>query len=479
MKRYPMFIGGKWVDARSGEYFDDINPYTGEVYAHVAKGDERDADSAMAAAYEARKAWASTPPAQRAAVLSRAAAILEAERREFAEVLTSEGGGTSNKVLFEISQTMDLLHTAAADCKAILGSTYQTDPEKLSITVRSPKGTVVAISPWNFPLILSMYKVAYALGTGNTVVLKPSSETPVIGLKIGELFQKAGLTPGALNVVTGPGRQLGDALIADERCSLVTLTGSTETGRHVAKKAAERMKETVLELGGKNPLIILSDADLDLAVSTAAFGTFLHQGQICMSVGRIIIEAKAAQAFAEKLAKKAARLAKGDPALPQTVVGPLINDEQVRKVDQLVRDAVDKGAELLHGGRFEGRVYDPTVLLGVNPGMRIYHEEAFGPVASIIPVQDEIEALRVANDNEYGLSAAVLTRDIHKALHLAEGLEAGMVHVNDSTIHAEACCPFGGLKGSGHGREGGRFSIEAYTDLKWLTIQKGVKQYPF
>ncbi len=260
MKRYPMFIGGKWVDARSGEYFDDINPYTGEVYAHVAKGDERDADSAMAAAYEARKAWSSTPPAQRAAVLSRAAAILEAERREFAEVLTSEGGGTSNKVLFEISQTMDLLHTAAADCKAILGSTYQIRSGKTFHHRPQSQRTVVAISPWNFPLILSMYKVAYALGTGNTVVLKPSSETPVIGLKIGELFQKGRSDAGCAQCGGRARKTTGRRLIADERCSLVTLTGSTETGRHVAKKAAERMKETVLELGGKNPLIILSDA---------------------------------------------------------------------------------------------------------------------------------------------------------------------------------------------------------------------------
>jgi aldehyde dehydrogenase (NAD+) len=479
MKTYQMLINGAWVDATSGNVFDDSNPYTGEVYARVAKADEEDAKLAMAAAYNARKPWAATPPLERSRVLFKAADLLEQNMQEFAGVLTNEGGGTFGKVMFEISQTIDLLKTAASDCKAIKGETFQTDPGKISMTVLSPKGTVVAISPWNFPLILSMYKVAYALATGNTVVFKPASETPVIGLKIGELFEKAGLIPGALNVLTGPGSVLGDALIGDERCSLVSITGETVTGRHVAKKAAENLKEYILELGGKNPLIILSDADMDFAVNTAAFGTFLHQGQICMSVGRIIIQEQMVEEFAKRLAAKAAALPKGDPREPATVVGPLINDKQVQSVDALIQDAVAKGAELLHGGKFEGRVFDPTVLKNVTPDMKIYYEEVFGPVASIISVKDENEALDVANDTIYGLSAGVVTRDIHKAFYLAEGLEAGMVHVNDASIDADACCPFGGFKGSGQGREGGRYSIEQYSEIKWVTIQKSVKAFPF
>jgi aldehyde dehydrogenase (NAD+) len=433
----------------------------------------------MAAAFDARKPLSSTPPSERARILFRAARLLEESMQEYVRVLVTEGGGTFGKAMFEIAQTIDLLQTAAGDCKRILGETFQTDPSKLSMTILSPKGTVVAISPWNFPLILSMYKVAYGLGTGNTVVLKPSSETPVIGLKIGELFEKAGLMPGALNVLTGPGALLGDALIADERCSLVSLTGETATGRHVAKKAAENLKEYILELGGKNPLIILADSDVDLAVNTAAFGAFLHQGQICMSAGRIIVEEQIVLEFAKKLAAKAATLPKGDPRQPDTVVGPLINDDQVKKVHALVQDAVHKGASLLHGGSFEGRVYDPTVLSEVQPTMRIYHDETFGPVASIIPVKDAAQALRVANDTLYGLSAGVITKDIHKALYLAEGLEAGMVHVNDSSIDADACCPFGGWKDSGRGREGGRYSVEQYSETKWVTIQKGAKVFPF
>jgi acyl-CoA reductase-like NAD-dependent aldehyde dehydrogenase len=479
MKTYQMFIGGEWVDAASGATFDDLNPYTGDVYARVQKGDEKDADRAMAAAYAARKPWAATPSLDRSNVILKAAAVLEESRMEFAEVLTGEGGSTFGKCMFEISQTVDLLMTAGADAKRILGETFHTEPSKLSMTLRRPKGTVVAISPWNFPLILSMYKVAYGLATGNTVVFKPSSETPVIGLKIGELFERAGLLPGALNVVTGPGSVLGNALIDDDRCSYVTLTGETTTGRHVAQRAAAGLKEYTLELGGKNPLIILADADVDYAVNAASFGVFMHQGQICMSVGRIIVEKPIVEEFAGKLAEKAKSLPAGDPTVPETVIGPLINDEQVSKVDAYVKDAVKAGAKLLAGGTHEGRVYAATVLGDVTRDMRAWQEEIFGPVAPVLAVGDEKEALEVANDTTYGLSAGLITPDLEKAIYLAEGLEAGMVHVNDASIDAEASVPFGGSKWSGQGREGGRYSVDALTEMKWVTIQKEKRSFPF
>jgi acyl-CoA reductase-like NAD-dependent aldehyde dehydrogenase len=479
MKTWKMFVGGQWVDAASRATFDDMNPYTGEVYARVPKGDARDADRVMAAAYGARKLWKSITPRERAQILYKSAQLLEGNRKEFADVLIAEGGGTFGKVMFEISQTVDLLQTAGADCTRLLGETFHTDPTKLSMTIFRPRGTVVAISPWNFPLILSMYKVAYSLATGNTVVLKPASDTPVIGLKIGELFEQAGLPAGTLNVVTGPGNVLGDALIGDDRCSFVALTGETSTGRHVAQKAASKLKEYTLELGGKNPLIILADADMDYAVSAAAFGAFLHQGQICMSVGRIIVEEPIAEKFAKKLAEKAASLPVGDPRLPTTVIGPLINDDQVQKVNAQVKEAVAQGAKLLTGGTYEGRVYRPTVLINVTYDMQAFREETFGPVVSIISVKDEKEALEVANNTVYGLSAGVITKDVQKAIFLAEGLEAGMVHVNDSSIDAEACVPFGGCKWSGQGREGGRYSMEELSELKWVTFQKSLKPFPF
>ena len=479
MKTYRMFIGGEWVDALSGATFEDFNPYTGEVYAKVPKGDAGDADRVMAAAAAARIPYAATPPLLRSQILQRAAETLEASRQEFAEVMIAESGSTFGKAMFEISQTVDLLMTAGADSKRILGETFHNDPTKLSMTMRKPRGTVVAISPWNFPLILSMYKVAYSLATGNTVVLKPASETPVIGLKIGELFEKAGLPAGALNVITGPGSVLGEALVGDDRCSFVAFTGETQTGRKVAQKAAAGLKEYTLELGGKNPVIVLADADIEYAVKSVAFGAFLHQGEVCLSTDRVIVEKAIVEEFSQKLAAFAANLPVGDPSLPGTFIGPIINDEQLRKIDSHVKDAVAKGARLLTGGTYQGRLYRPTVLAGVTPSMQIYHEETFGPVTSIFAANDEKEALAIANDTRYGLSAGIVTKDLQKAIFLAEGLEAGMVHVNDGTVDADACCPFGGSKGSGHGREGGRYSVEHLTEVKWLTIQKGERSLPF
>ena len=479
MSTYQMFIGGQWVDALSGATFDDFNPYTGEIYAKVAKGDAKDADRAMAAAYAARQEWAATPPIARAQILNKAAQLLEAGRPEIADVLIQEGGGAVGKVMFEISQSVDLIETAAADGKRILGETFHFDPTKLSMTIRRPRGTVLAISPWNFPLVLSLYKVAYGLATGNTVVLKPASESPVIGLKIAEIFEKAGLPAGALNVITGPGSVLGDALIDDDRCSFVAITGETVTGRKVAQRAAAKLKPYSLELGGKNPLIILGDADLEYAVKSTVFSAYLHQGEICMSADRIIVEKSIVEAFTGALAGMVPHLPVGDPSLPETYIGPVISDAQIQKIDGHVKDAVSKGAKLLAGGTYEGRLYKPTLLADITPDMKIYYEETFGPVASIIAVDNAEEALKVANDTTYGLSAGVITKDLEKALFLGEGLEAGMVHVNDGTIDADACCPFGGCKGSGIGREGGKYSVEELTEVKWLTIQKTGRMLPF
>jgi acyl-CoA reductase-like NAD-dependent aldehyde dehydrogenase len=476
---YQFLSGGRWVGAKSGETFDDLNPYTGEVYARVQKAGLEDVDALMAGAFAARAPWAATPPAERARILRAAADALEARRMEFREVLTFEGGGTFGKAMFEISQTVDLLRTAAADAERILGEVFHTDPAKLSFTLRKPRGTIVAISPWNFPLILSMYKVAYGLATGNTVVFKPASETPVIGLKIGELFEQSGLPGGALSVITGPGSVLGDALIDDPRASFVTVTGETGTGRHIAQRCASHLKGYTLELGGKNPLIVLADADLDHAVSAAAFAAFFHSGEICMSTDRVIVEAPIADEFAARLAAKAESLRIGDPNDPATDIGPLISDEQVQKVHAHVTDAVAKGATLLAGGTWTDRLYRPTVLTGVAPGMSIYAEETFGPTASVLTARDAAHALEIANDTRYGLSSGVITNDLEKALFLAEGLEAGMVHVGDGSVDAEAPCPFGGCKESGQGREGGRYSIEELTEVKWVTIRKAKKAYPF
>jgi acyl-CoA reductase-like NAD-dependent aldehyde dehydrogenase len=479
MEEAKMYIGGEWVQASSGETFSDLNPATGEVFAEVPKGNEKDADRALQAAFEARKTWANTTPGERAAILYKASELLASRIEEFAPVLINEGGATFGKAMFETGYTVDLIRTAAEDCRRLLGETFPSDHNKLSMTMYRPLGTVVAISPWNFPLLLSVNKVAYGLAAGNTVVLKPASETPVIGLKIADLMAQAGLPAGVLNVLTGPGALLGDYLVQDDRTALITLTGETKTGRYVAQKAAAKLKKYTLELGGKDPLVICEDANMDYAVDAAAFGAFMHQGQICMSVERLIVHEKIAEEFAKRLAAKAETLPVGDPRKPETVIGPLINDQQVNTVHSHVTEAVADGAKVLTGGSHEGRFYLPTVLTGITREMRIFREETFGPTAPIIAFSTDEEALEIANDTEYGLSSGVVTSDLQRALYFAENLESGMVHVNDASVHDEPYCPFGGCKQSGIGREGGRHSMEEMSEIKWVTMQRQQRHFPF
>jgi len=479
MLNLKMFINNEWVDAKSGEVFDDFEPYSGELYAKVPKGGPEDVEAVMKAAYDARAGWASTQPMVRGEILRKVARIIEERRLEFADILQREGGSTFGKAMFEIDATIDLLYTAAADAKLVMGETYHTNLGRFNMSVRRPRGTIVTITPWNFPMILSMYKIAYGLATGNTVVHKPSSDTPHIALKVAEAFQEAGLPAGAFNVITGPGSTLGDLLVADKRCSYVAVTGETTTGRHVAVQAAKHFKEYYLELGGKNPLIILKDADIEYAVKTTIMSGFMHQGEICMSADRIIVEEPFAEEFSARLAEAVSHLPCGDPKDPATFIGPVIHDRQVRHIDSLVKDAVEKGAKLLTGGTYEGRVYAPTVLKDVTPDMKIYYEETFGPVVSIIPVKDVEEALRVANDTKYGLSSAVITSNYENAMFLANSLEAGMIHINGGTVDADSVAPFGGVKESGMGREGGRYSWEEFTEVHWLTMDIRKQQYPF
>lgn len=479
MVNLKMFINNEWVDAKSGDTFEDFDPFSGELYAKVSKAGAEDVEAVMKAAYDARKGWASTPPAERAKLLRTVAELIDQKRMEFVEILQKESGSTFGKSMFEIEATIDLLYTAAGDAKLVMGETYHTNPGRFNMSVRRPRGTIVTISPWNFPMVLSMYKIAYGLATGNTVVHKPSSETPHIALKVAEAFKEAGLPPGVLNVITGSGGTLGELLIADKRCSYVAVTGSTATGHYVAELAAKHFKQYYLELGGKNPLIILKDADMEYAVKTSIMSGLLHQGEICMSADRIIVEEPFADEFAKQLAGFVSHLPSGDPKDPQTFIGPVIHDKQVQDIDAHVKDAVKKGAELLTGGTYEGRVYAPTVLKNITPDMKIYYEETFGPVISIIPVKDAEEALKVANDTKYGLSSGVVTNDYEKAMFLANGIESGMIHINGGTVDADSVAPFGGVKESGMGREGGRYSWEEFTEVHWITMDIKKQQYPF
>jgi acyl-CoA reductase-like NAD-dependent aldehyde dehydrogenase len=374
----------------------------------------------------------------------------------------------------------NMLHSIAGEARRIHGDVMTSDvPGLISIAIRRPLGVVAGISPFNFPIVLSLKKVAFALAAGNTFVLKPSEETSLIGLKMAEIFERAGLPPGVFNVVPGDGLRMAQVLYDDPRVKLISFTGSTRVGRSIATECAKRGKRFVLEMGGKSPLIVLKDADLDYAVDTACFGLFIHQGQICMAGSRIIVEAPIYEDFLKKFAAKAQTLQVGDPRDPHTVIGPLIRSSQCAMIDKKVKDSVAAGARLLCGGKYKGNFYDPTVVADVTPQMEAFRDELFGPVAAVTKANDADHALTLANTSSYGLSSAVLTNNMQLAMKFALELEAGMVHLNGPTVHDEATVPFGGVKDSGMGREGGRWSIEEMTEIKWITIQIGRRQYPF
>lgn len=480
LKVYKLFIDGDWVASRRNDAVDDVNPATGAVFARVQQAGADEVERAIAAAHRAAAGWGATLAGERESLLLRVGDIVKARTAEIRDLLVEECGSAFSKALWEIDYVTDLMRSTAGDVRHVMGETMpMTMPGQLSMSVRRPLGVIAGIAPFNSPFLLSMKKIAFALAAGNTFILKPSEETPISGAIIADVFREAGLPRGVLNVIPGAAQEIGAALLADPRVRMITFTGSTRTGRHLAVEAARHLKRFTLEMGGKSPLIVLKDADLDYAVDAAAFGIFLHQGQVCMASSKVIVERPIFDDFCRKFVAKAEQVRVGDPRDPETVVGPLIRRSQCAFIDGHVRDAADKGAKLLTGGTHEGAFYRPTVLSEVRPDMRIYHEESFGPVVSIIAVEDAEEALRVANDTSYGLSAALITNDLQKALDLSMRLESGMVHVNDTTISDEPHVPFGGVKNSGFGREGGRYSMEEMTEVKWITLQMGKRAFPF
>jgi acyl-CoA reductase-like NAD-dependent aldehyde dehydrogenase len=477
---YSLYIDGKWTPAADGAMADDFNPATGALFARVAQAGRADALRAVEAAYCARASWGRLIVSERAAILLRAADVLASKVDEIREVLIEESGSTFGKSMFEVFYCIDLLRSAAGDARHIFGETLPHSASgQIGMTVRQPLGVIAGIAPFNAPFLLAMKKVVLALAAGNCFVLKPSEETPVTGLKIAEIFHEAKLPSGVLNVVPGSAKDVGDVLLTDPRVRMITFTGSTKVGKLIAVEAAKNLKKVTLEMGGKNPLIVLRDADVDYAVRAGCFGIYFHQGQVCMANSRIIVEAPVFDEFCEKFAARAKTYKVGDPHDPQTVIGPLIRRTQCAFIDEHVADAAAKGAKVLTGGTHQDSFYQPTVIAGVTPEMRIYSEESFGPITSIIKVDSAEEALKIANDTSYGLSAGVITNDLQKAMDLALRLEAGMVHINDTTVSDEPHVPFGGIKNSGFGREGGNYSMEEMTELKWITIQLGQRQFPF
>ncbi len=474
------YIGGKNIEVPPSAFSDVVNPANQRPFARIFMAQEQHMRAAIDAADAAKKSWADTVPAQREGLLMRAADELEKASEEMIELLIDEAGSTFGKAHFEIPFAANLVRSIAGEARRIHGDVFPSDvPGLISMAIRRPLGVVAGISPFNFPVVLSLKKVAFALACGNTMVLKPSEETSLVGLKLAEIFARAGVPAGVFNVVPGDGAAMAKVLFDDPRVKLISFTGSSAVGRIIAVECAKRGKRCVLEMGGKSPLIILKDADLDYAVNTACFGIFIHQGQICMAGSRIIVEAPVYEEFLKRFVAKAQTMKVGDPRDPHTIIGPLIRSSQCPMIDKKIKEAVAGGARLLTGGKYESNFFHPTVLADVTPEMAAFRDELFGPVAAVTKANDPNHALALANSSSYGLSSAVLTNDLQLAMHFALELEAGMVHLNGPTIHDEGTVPFGGVKDSGMGREGGRWSTDEMTEVKWVTIQTGRRQYPF
>ena len=474
-------IDGAAAPAVSGATYARRDPVTGAVASEAAAASEADAVKAVEAASHAFPAWSETGPGERRALLLKAADLLEARADEFIKPMTEEIGATAPWAGFNVHFAASMLREAAGLTTQIVGEIIPADkPGVISLAVRQPAGVVLGIAPWNAPVILGVRAIAAPLACGNTVILKSSEVCPATHHLIGQIMNEAGFPKGVVNVISNApddAPKVVAALIAHPAVKRVNFTGSSRVGKMIAKLAAEHLKPVLLELGGKAPLIVLDDADIDAAVDAAVFGAFANQGQICMSTERLVVDAKVADAFVDKLAKRAAALPSGDPR-GHVVLGSLVNIGAAERMDELIADAVGKGGKVVAGGKRNGAIVEATVIDHVTPAMRIYREESFGPVKPVVRVQGEEEAIRVANDTEYGLSSAVFSRDVQRALNVAKRIESGICHINGPTVHDEAQMPFGGVKSSGYGRFGSKAVIAEFTDLRWITIE-GPQRYPF
>lgn len=479
MKEYKLFLAGEWVETKSGRIIEDINPADGSVFAKVHAAGKEELETAIVKGTEAQKEWAGMLPEEREKVLLKAADHMEANLADYAQILIDESGSCFMKAMDEVAQTVNIFRTAAGECRRLDGGVVPDDMNgEFSYWIRQPLGLVAGIGPFNYPLLLCANKVVFGLAAGNSFILKPASDTPLSGVIIAECLEAAGLPKGVFSSLPGRADIIGDGLVEDERVKMIAFTGSTKVGSQIAVKAASHLKKYTLEMGGKNPIIILKDADLEKAVETTLFGAYFHQGQICMATGRVIVEQSIYDEFCEKLLERVKNLKIGDPHDVMTIIGPLINVKQCDIIDEQIQDAVSKGAELLCGGYHEGAFYHPSLLKDVTPEMTIFHEESFGPVTSVICAKDAEDALSICNNNKYGLASALMTNNLSLAMKLAPRMESGMVHVNDSTVMGSRRAPFGGVKMSGIGREDSMYSIEEFTELKWITIRYEDRLFP-
>jgi acyl-CoA reductase-like NAD-dependent aldehyde dehydrogenase len=480
-----LLIGGKDVPAASGRTTEDFEPYTGEVYATVAAAGPEDVRRAVDAADAAFEDWAALAPFARRAIFFKAAELLEGRGEQVAEIMAREAGGTRPWALFNVMLAANILREAAAAITAPRGEVLSSQKEgALSLAVREPLGVVAAFAPWNAPVILGVRAVAAPLAAGNTVVVKPSEDAPIAcGLLVADVFREAGLPDGVLNVITNApedAAEIAEALISDERVRAVNFTGSTNVGRIIGEHAARHLKPAVLELGGKNAVIVLDDADVDYAVDAVTFSVFMNAGQICMSGDRILVHESLAEEFAQKFTAKVATLRAGDPGHPHTVVGPLVTASAAERIAALVQDAVAKGATVLTGGgRPEGAVHPATVLTDVPKDADLYYSESFGPLCVLETFAADDIAVKLANDTDNGLSCGIITENATHGLAVARRIRTGIVHINDQSVADEPQVPFGGVKASGYGRFGGRWGIEAFSNTRWVTMSTQQAHYPF
>ncbi|MBO9580813.1 MAG: aldehyde dehydrogenase [Sphingobium sp.] len=462
--------------------FERRNPLTGDVASSAPAMGAGEMAAIAARAAGAFPAWAATGPNARRAVLMKAAAALEARADAFVEAMMNEIGATKGWALFNLGLAASMVREAAAITTQIAGEVIPSDkPGCLAMALREPVGVILGIAPWNAPIILGVRAIAVPLACGNAVILKASETCPRTHALIIEAFAEAGFPEGVVNVVTNAPADAGEvvgALIDAPEVKRINFTGSTGVGRIIARRAAEHLKPCLLELGGKAPLVVLEDADLDEAVKAAAFGAFMNQGQICMSTERIIVVEAVADAFAQKFAAKAQSMATGDPREGKTPLGAVVDQKTVNHVNALLDDALAKGAKALSGGRADSVLMPATVVDGVTSTMSLYSDESFGPIVAVIRAKDEADAIRLANDTQYGLSASVFTRDIARGLKVARQINSGICHVNGPTVHDEAQMPFGGVGASGYGRFGGKAGIDSFTELRWITIDTLPGHFP-
>jgi benzaldehyde dehydrogenase (NAD) len=483
MRDIRMLIGGEPTSAASGATFERRNPLDGTVATRAPAASVQDAQSAVHAAAKAFPVWAAMGPGERRALLNKAASALEARTAQFIEAMAGETGSSAAWAGFNVHLAAGMLQEAAALTTQVSGEVIPSDvPGSLAMGLRVPAGVVVGIAPWNAPVILAVRAIATPLACGNTVVLKGSELCPATHGLIIEALQEAGLPAGVVNFVTNAPDDAGqvvEAMVAMPAVRRVNFTGSTRVGKLIAQTCAKYLKPAILELGGKAPLVVLEDADIEAAVSGTIFGAFANSGQICMSTERIVVDESIADAFVARLAERAKALPLGDPREGPVVLGSVVDMGTVVRCNALIDDALAKGAKLVCGGKAENTLVPATVLDHVTADMRIYHEESFGPVKPVVRVRGMEAAIACANDNPYGLSSAVFGRDLARAFEVARRIESGICHVNGPTVHDEAQMPFGGVKDSGYGRFGGRAGIDAFTELRWITVQTTPRHYPF